>query len=215
MRARLGDRFFAAIYDRLTASSEKAGFAEFRRSLLQQARGRVLEVGAGTGLNLEHYPDEVEELVLTEPSEPMAKRLRKRVADLGRPASVVEAPVESLPFPDASFDTVVCTLVLCSVEDQGAALQEIRRVLRPGGRLLFLEHVRADDPRLARWQDRLTPVNRVIGRGCHPNRATLRAIESEFDVEQVEHDRFPKAPPIVRPLIRGRAHARESAAPAA
>jgi ubiquinone/menaquinone biosynthesis C-methylase UbiE len=207
MRAKLGDRLFAAIYDRLTASSEKAGFADFRRSLLQDARGRVLEVGAGTGLNLEHYPREVEELALTEPMEPMVERLRRRVASLGRRASVVQAPVEALPFPDGSFDTVVCTLVLCSVADQKAALREMRRVLRPDGQLLFLEHVRADEPRLARWQDRLTPLNRVIGRGCHPNRMTLAAIESAFDVEQVEHDRFPKAPPIVRPLIRGRARA--------
>jgi ubiquinone/menaquinone biosynthesis C-methylase UbiE len=212
MRAKLGDRLFAAVYDRLTASSERAGFADLRRTLLQDARGRVLEVGAGTGLNLEHYPDEVAELVLTEPVQPMFERLRERVASTGKNASVVQAPVEALPFPDASFDTVVCTLVLCSVADQQAALEEIRRVLRPGGRLLFVEHVRADDPRLARWQDRLTPLNRVLGRGCHPNRTTLSAIESAFDVEQVEHDRFPKAPPHVRPLIHGRAATRESAA---
>ena len=103
----------------------------------------MLEIGAGTGLNLALYPDEVDDLVVTEPEEPMAKRLEQRLRDLGRPAQVVRAPAESLPFPDDSFDTAVSTLVLCTVNDPERALTEIDRVLRPGGALLFLEHVRS------------------------------------------------------------------------
>src|SRR5919198_848278 len=135
-------RIFAAIYDRMTAGSEKAGLAERRRALLADADGRVLEVGAGTGANIEHYPATVEEIVFTEPEEPMARRLEEKRRSAGRWGSVVRAPAEQLPFADGSFDTVVCTLVLCTVKDPARALSEIERVLRPGGKLLFLEHVR-------------------------------------------------------------------------
>lgn len=119
---------------------------------------------------------------------------------------MVDGGDERLPFPDASFDTAVATLVFCTIPDPGAALAEIARVLRPGGRLLFLEHVRAADPRVARWQDRLERPWGWFGRGCHPNRDTLATIEaSELEVAEVEHDRMPTAPPIVRPLIAGAA----------
>ena len=196
-----------AIYDRLSATGERAGFRETRRELLAGAGGRVLEVGAGTGLNVELYPDEVEELVLVEPDEGMAHRLRRRVSESGRPATVVSAAAESLPFEDASFDTVVATLVLCSVEDLDRSLAELRRVLKPGGQLLFAEHVLSDDPKLARWQDRLDrPWWGLISMGCHCNRRTLEAIEeAPFQVNEVERGSLPKAPPIVRPLVVGRA----------
>ena len=116
---RIGDRLFAAIYDRMLADTEEHGLRERRRVLLQNARGRVLEIGAGTGLNLPHYGDAVTELVLTEPSPGMAKRLREKVGDRSIP--VVEAPAEALPFDDGSFDSVVCTLVLCTVPDPEGA----------------------------------------------------------------------------------------------
>lgn len=197
-------RFFAAIYDRMLADTEDAGLRERRRVLLQSARGRVLEIGAGTGLNLPHYGGSVTELVLTEPSPYMAARLRRKLGD--RPARVVEAPAEALPFDDGTFDCVVCTLVLCSVRDAARAVAEIGRVLRPGGRVLFIEHVRAEDPRLARWQDRLQRPWGVIGEGCHPNRDTLATLEAGgLAVEQLERGRMPKAPPIVRPTIDGTA----------
>jgi ubiquinone/menaquinone biosynthesis C-methylase UbiE len=197
-------RMFAAGYDRMLAASEEAGLREWRRELLAEASGRTLELGAGTGVNLELYPQAVTELILTEPFEPMARRLRERLAASAREASVVVAPAELLPVEDASIDTVVVTLVLCTVADPAATLAEVQRVLRPGGRLLFLEHVRAEDPALARWQDRLERPWRFVGHGCHCNRDTVATIESSpLELERVERGRVPKAAGIVKPLAQG------------
>ena len=198
-------RLFARFYDRGLAASETAGLTQHRAALLARARGRVLELGAGTGLNLGHYDaSAVTELVLTEPEEPMLRRLTTRAAGNEPRASTVRVAAEELPFADASFDTVVSTLTLCTVDDVPAALTQARRVLVPGGRLLFLEHVRSDDARDARRQDRLTPLWRRVAHGCHPNRDTLAALEvAGFELERVDHDRFPKAPRIVEPLISG------------
>jgi ubiquinone/menaquinone biosynthesis C-methylase UbiE len=194
-------RLFAAMYDRMLAASEDAGLRESRHDLLAQASGRVLEIGAGTGLNVEHYPDSVSDIVFTEPEEPMARRLRERITR-GR---VVVAPAEALPFDDDAFDTVVCTLVLCTVTDPERSFAEIRRVLAPGGRVLLLEHVRSDDPGLAKWQDRLERPWHWIGRGCHPNRDTAAMLAAAgFDVS-VEPTRFPKAAKLVKPAIVGTA----------
>jgi ubiquinone/menaquinone biosynthesis C-methylase UbiE len=199
-------RMFAAGYDRFLAGTEDAGLRARRRDLLASAEGRTLELGAGTGLNLEHYPSAVTDLVLTEPDPHMQRRLRRRRDAGGRSAEVVQAPAERLPFDDASFDTAVLTLVLCTVPNPAAALAEVSRVLRPGGRLLFLEHIRSTEPRVARWQDRLERPWRFIGDGCHCNRDTLATIEaSPLTVEHLERDLLPKSPPIVRPLIVGSA----------
>lgn len=214
-------RAFAWGFDRFQQASEEAGMRDNRAELVAQASGRTLEIGAGTGANVELYPEAVTELVLTEPFGPMAAQLRKRLAWSGRAAGrsagrssigrapdpiVVEAPAEALPFPAGSFDTVACTLVLCSVEDPKAALAEIARVLRPGGRFLFLEHVRAPDPSLARWQDRLHGPWYLFGHGCHCNRDTLRAIEASPLVDPVTRTgEIPKAPPLVRPMLVGAA----------
>jgi ubiquinone/menaquinone biosynthesis C-methylase UbiE len=144
-----------------------------RGELLEQARGRVLELGAGTGLNLELYPREgLDSLTLTEPDPHMFKQLRQRAEKVCAGADLVEAGAEELPFEDDSFDTAVVTLVLCTVPDQPAALQEISRVLKPGGQLLFLEHVRSNHADLAKWQDRLEKPLRFLGDGCHCNRDT-------------------------------------------
>jgi ubiquinone/menaquinone biosynthesis C-methylase UbiE len=200
-----GHRFFAAIYDRLLNSTEDAGLREMRGELLAAAEGRTLELGAGTGLNLEHYPAAVERLVVTEPDPHMARRLRARIAAEGdRDVEVVECDAEALPFDDASFDSVVSTLVLCSVEEPERALGEAVRVLRRGGRLLFLEHVRSDDPRLARWQDRLERPWGFFSAGCHPNRPTqVTLASSALEIESLEPGQLPKAPSLVRPLVRG------------
>jgi ubiquinone/menaquinone biosynthesis C-methylase UbiE len=200
----LSGRVFAALYDPLMAGTEKAGLADRRRQLLEQVRGRVLEVGGGTGANLPCYGPLVDELVLVEPEEPMARRLERKLAASNLQARIVRAPAEALPLEDGSFDFVVSTLVLCTVSDQERALAEIHRVLKPTGRLLFLEHVRSENAKLARWQDRLAGFNRRMGHGCNCNRDTLAAITGAgFEVTRLDRDRLKKAPPIVRPLVVG------------
>jgi ubiquinone/menaquinone biosynthesis C-methylase UbiE len=202
-----GHPVFAAIYDRMLAAQEKAGLRDMRAELLAGAHGRVLELGAGTGLNLAHYTDAVTELVLTEPDPHMARRLRKRVesTQLPFPAEVTETGAERLPFDDGSFDTVACTLVLCTVDDPQRATAEIARVLRPAGELLLFEHVRAPEgERLTRWQDRLERPWGWLAAGCHPNRDTHATLATSFDVSGLEEDRLPgSAPPVVKPMIRG------------
>jgi ubiquinone/menaquinone biosynthesis C-methylase UbiE len=201
-------RFFAATYDRLMARSEKAGLRSHREALIGQAGGDVLEIGGGTGANLPFYRDSVATLTLTEPEEPMARRLERKVQESSSDARVLRAPAEELPFEDDSFDVAVSTLVLCTVEDQARALGELRRVLKPGGRLLFMEHVRSDEPRLARWQDRLNFVNRRVACGCNCNRRTVDSIRGAgFDVTELKQEVFPKGPPVVRPLVIGVAEA--------
>jgi ubiquinone/menaquinone biosynthesis C-methylase UbiE len=203
----LMSRIFALTYDRSMARMEKAGFAELRARALGQAAGDVLEIGGGTGSNLRFYGPAVTSLTIAEPEAPMLKRLEKKVREQGSPAKVVRAAAEDLPFADDSFDTVVSTLVLCGVEDQRRSLREIRRVLRPGGRLVFVEHVRSDDPKLARTQDRMNGLNRFVAR-CDCNRATLDAIRSEgFEIESLEHTTLNKVPKFVRPAIVGAATA--------
>jgi ubiquinone/menaquinone biosynthesis C-methylase UbiE len=198
-------RLLALVYDRALAASEEAGLREDRRALLAHARGYVLEIGAGTGLNLPLYPREgIDRIILAEPDRHMARRIRPRTGDAPAPVEIVTASGEALPFADATFDTVVATLVLCSVADPHAVLREVARVLRPGGGYLFLEHVRAHDARLARWQDRLTPLWKRLAGDCHPNRSTLATLRaSPLAVTQVSEGRIPKAAPIVRPLIAG------------
>ena len=193
----------AAVYDAFLALSERGGMADRRRRVLAKATGRTIELGAGTGQNLAHYPQGVTELVLTEPAEPMARRLERRVAASAREAAVVRAEAERLPFEDGEVDTVVSTLVLCTVPDPEAALSEVTRVLRPGGRLLFIEHVRSESERLARWQDRLMRPWRAFGDGCTCNRRTLELISDRFELERVERETWRWMPPIVRPLISG------------
>jgi ubiquinone/menaquinone biosynthesis C-methylase UbiE len=201
-------RGFARGYDFFFRQMEEAGLREMRRELLSDARGRTLEIGAGTGLNHDLYPPAVTELVLTEPFPPMASQLREKVAGLDRTVEVVEAPAESLPFPDGSFDTVALTLVLCTVDDPGSSLAEIHRVLRPDGRFLFLEHVRAPGGPLARWQDRLRAPWYAFAHGCVCNRETLATIESSpLEVERAERGEIPRAVPLVRPMVRGTARA--------
>lgn len=202
-------RAFAALYDRGLKATEEAGLREMRREVLAGASGRTLDVGAGTGVNLGLFPDAVTELVLAEPDPHMVKRLRRRLEESGAGAEVVEAPAERLPFADSGFDTAVFTLVLCTVPDPAAALAEVARVLRPGGTMLFLEHVRSRRPALARWQDRFERPWRFLGDGCHCNRDTVATIEaSPLALEKLERGRMPKAPPIVGPLARGSAKLR-------
>ena len=201
----LRSRFFAATYNSQMGRTEKAGLTDMRRRLLAEASGDVLEIGAGTGANLAHYPPTLTSLTVTEPDVWMLKRLRANPQATSRQALVLRAPAEDLPVDDDTFDTVVSTLVLCGVDDQPRALREIRRVLRPTGRLLFLEHVRGDDPALAKRQDRMNWLNRVMV-CCDCNRPTLVTIEEAgFNVCSLQRAELPKTPSFVRPSIVGTA----------
>ena len=196
----------AKFYDRLLEQSEEACLRDWRRDLLAGVTGRVLEVGAGTGLNVPYYTSNVTHLVLSEPEPHMRSKLQSRLA-AALPAEVElgDATLDHLPMPDQSFNTVVSTLVLCSVRDLDQALDEIRRVLVPGGQLVFLEHIGAEDhPDRLKWQRRIEPLWKVLAGNCHLTRRTEQAIErAGFDVNQIERESIRKAMPLTRPSIRG------------
>jgi ubiquinone/menaquinone biosynthesis C-methylase UbiE len=199
-------RAFALVYDTAFGLAERRGLRTVRQDLVGQAKGRVVELGAGTGLNLDHYTESVTELHLTEPEPHMATRLRKRVDTLSLDANVVGAHAEDLPFDDHSVDTVVSTLVLCTVSNPHQAMAEIARVLRPGGVVLFAEHVRSDSPRGARWQDRLNRPWGWYACGCHCNRDTIATLrEASFQIGDITRDRLRWISPLVRPLAVGTA----------
>jgi ubiquinone/menaquinone biosynthesis C-methylase UbiE len=202
-----GHPIVAAVYDRMLAGSEKAGLARRRAELIAAARGDVLELGAGTGANLGAYPAQVASVTLIEPDPHMARRLRARIAaePPGFEHELLEVSAERLPFEDRSFDTAVATLVLCTIPDPDRALAEVARLLRPGGALLVLEHVRdPDSARRARWQDRLERPWGWVAGGCHPNRDTRAAlIAAGFDDSAIAPRTFPKGGPVVKPMIEG------------
>jgi ubiquinone/menaquinone biosynthesis C-methylase UbiE len=203
----LRDQLFAMTYDRQIARTEEAGLNAMRKRLLAGAAGQVLEIGAGTGANVPLYGPAVTSLTVTEPVQPMLRKLERRVHESGSDATVLRAPAEDLPFESGSFDVAVSTLVLCGVDDQPRALRELRRVLRPGGTLLFYEHVRSGDAKRARLQDRLNWLNRLVVR-CDCNRPTLDTIrDAGFTVTEVENTALPKAPPFASPAIVGIAKA--------
>jgi ubiquinone/menaquinone biosynthesis C-methylase UbiE len=177
-------RFHAALYDQLMRPQELLGLARQRDRTAGEATGRVLELGVGTGRNLAHYRD-VTEVVGIEPDPHMLKRARRRAAAVAFPVRLVEGSAEELPFGDAEFDTVVVALALCTIPEPDAALREARRVLKPDGRMLFLEHVRSSRPVVARFQDVITLVWMRMAGGCHPNRRTVAAIERHFEIERL------------------------------
>lgn len=206
--------FLAPFYDRLVAPTEEACFGAWRGELLAAATGRVLEIGSGTGVNVERYPATVKEVVFTEPDPGMRRQLEQRLKDaraaatFAPPAATVTADrAAELPFDDGSFDTAVTTLVLCTVPDPDATLAELHRVLRPGGRLVFLEHVAAEtgSDRL-KWQRRFDPLWRRVAGGCRLTRRTAASIErAGFRFETLTEESARKATPLVRPTIRGSA----------
>ena len=190
------DRLFANTYDRIMAPAERAGLGEIRQGLVGDLRGDVLEIGAGTGLNLDHYPAQMASLTLTEPSEDRAVHLRRRAARLRPNTTVVVAPADGLPVEDDSMDTVVSTLVLCTVPDVPAVLAEVRRVLRPNGSFVLLEHVAARGG-MRHVQRAINPAWKVVARGCHLTRDTRVLLEDAgFDttgVVDANHPAFPVA----------------------
>jgi ubiquinone/menaquinone biosynthesis C-methylase UbiE len=197
----------ARSYDRVMRGMEEAGLTEWRAELLAPLSGKVLEIGAGTGRSLAMYPPAVTSLTLAEPDRHMRTQLRERVAGQGRAADVIDAPAESLPFADATFDAVVSSLVLCSVRNQAPVLGEVRRVLRPGGHFVFVEHMAAEDrPRRLKWQRRIEPLWRLLAGNCHLTRSTEEAIaDAGFEVVAIERASLRGAPPFIRPSIRGSA----------
>ncbi|MGI8557532.1 MAG: class I SAM-dependent methyltransferase [Solirubrobacteraceae bacterium] len=206
----LNERLFALYYPRLLSLSENAGQRETRRALVAEAHGRVLELGAGSGLNLPHYTERVDELVVSEPSPHMIALLGSALESNPPPVArwtLLQAGAQALPLEPASFDTVVGTYVLCTIPDPGQALHEVARLLRPGARYLFLEHVHAGaGTRLGRFQDLVELPHRYIAAGCYPNRRTESLLAaSPLEVERLERGQQPRAFPTVRPTIIGSA----------
>jgi ubiquinone/menaquinone biosynthesis C-methylase UbiE len=195
--------FISRLYDRFLEGTERAGLRDWRRALLAEARGEVLELGAGTGGNLVHYPPAVTRLVVSEPDRHMRAMLHRKLRHRDD-VQVLDVPGEALPFPASSFDTVVATLVLCSVQEPAPVLSEVRRVLRPGGAFLFLEHVSAP-PRSwsRRAQGAIEPVWKHVAGNCHLTRDTgtlLRA--TGFEVARIADEPLPGSGPLMR-SIRG------------
>jgi ubiquinone/menaquinone biosynthesis C-methylase UbiE len=196
------DRAFAATYDPVLRGAERAGLARLRDELLADLDGHVLELGAGTGANLDHLGPRIDQLTALEPSPAMAARLRSHAARTSdHDIEVLEAPAEALPIATDSVDTVVATLVLCTVADTRQALREIRRVLRPGGALVLLEHVRGEGA-TERLQRALDPVWHVVGRGCHLTRDTRRHLEEAgFDTAGLRDVSLPLPMPVKPGLV--------------
>ena len=197
--AEVRNPLFARLYTRLSGGAEKRGAAEHRDENLAGLRGRVIEIGAGNGLNFAHYPREVEEVVAVEPESYLRARAQEAAAKAPVKVTVADGTADRLPAEDGEFDAAVASLVLCTVPDPARALAEARRVLRPGGELHFYEHVRAEEPRLARWQDRLARrIWPMVGGGCHPNRDTQAAIAAAgFQVERARRFRWNPGPGMV------------------
>ena len=206
-----GHKWFAAIYDKMLASEEKKFLGAIRAEMLKDVTGEVLEIGAGTGANFQYYPGGAH-VIAIEPDPFMLERARKRAVGASN-IELRQAAAEELPFPDASFDFVIDTLVLCSVRDPRKALAEIKRVLKPGGELRLYEHVRYQNPIGALSQDIISPVWQWFGAGCHPNRDTGRLLrEAGFEVTS---ERIRKELPPVPPMIFARPHLQAIARPAA
>lgn len=194
-------------YDRMMQDAEDKGLREWRASLLKDVSGDVLELGAGTGANLPFYSQAVKQLILSEPSNGMRQQLKQKIK-IGTRLTTIEISsddAECLTLPDESVDAVVCTLVLCSVNNPAKALSEIYRVLRPKGKLFFIEHVLAtNNPKRVRWQRCFAFLWKYLAGGCHITRETEKAIsQAKFELLEIERQSMRGVPAIVRPSIRG------------
>lgn len=193
----VGHRWFAATYDLLTQWSERKLLRHLRPLVAGAATGQVREIGVGTGANFPYYRG-VERIVAADPDPFMLQRAQKRAEELALAVEFYQCPAESLPFEDASFDTVVATLVFCSVKDPARALTEVKRVLKSDGVFRFIEHVRADGNLVGQVQDLLTPVWCWFGAGCHLNRRTAVSIEAAgFQFIELQQRRLPLMPLII------------------
>jgi ubiquinone/menaquinone biosynthesis C-methylase UbiE len=206
----------ARFYDAALGKMEAACLGAWRTELLSQAGGAVLEIGAGTGANLSHYPPGLSCLTLAEPDPHMRRQLQRKLSALSPDnCQVVAAAVDEFDFPDNSFDSIVSTLVLCSVSSQATALARIKRLLKPEGKLLFLEHVAAKDrPGLLRWQKLLQPIWRPLCGNCHLARDTERTIlAAGFSIKSIQYLTSSGSPVFAAPTIMGIACPLESPGP--
>lgn len=204
--------WFATFYDRVMAPTEEACLHDWRHDLLANAHGDVLEIGAGTGVNVTQYGSHVRSVTFCEPDDDMRERLEEKLRDEapGWDYRVTDALAEDLPFADASFDTLVSTLVLCSVQDPDRVMTELQRVSRPAARLIFLEHVGAESGSRRRWfQGAFEPIWKRAAGNCHLTRDTATTIGAAFDIEHLQAESMRKAFSLVRPTIRGVAIVRE------
>ena len=184
----------------------RPNMTEQRERALADAHGDVLEVGFGTGLNLEHYPAKVDRLTIVDPEHLLLRKVQRRIDATPIPVDIHYLDACQLPFDAGRFDTVVSTWTLCTIPDIESALGEVKRVLKPGGRFLFVEHGRSDDPKVARRQDRWNPLQRIIGVGCNLNRPIGQLIErAGFEMLHLERFLMPKEPRIVAEHYLGQA----------
>jgi ubiquinone/menaquinone biosynthesis C-methylase UbiE len=177
---------------------------EERTRCLQDVKGIVLEIGFGTGLNLPHYPRTVTKVVGVDPSETSARLARKRIAASPFPVETIGLSAEKLPVPDGSFESIVSTFTLCTIPDVSGALLEVRRALAPSGRFYFVEHGRAEEPKVERWQHRLNSTNQRLLGGCNLTRPIGTLIEQAgFEIERLEKSYMKDAPKFAGFLYRG------------
>lgn len=196
----------ARLYDPFMRRAEQTCFSMWRSGLLENLSGCVLEVGAGTGVNMSYYPATISQLVLTEPDPNMLKILQKQAEQRNDiPLEIHQAPVEKLPFPDNAFDFVVCTFLMCSVHAPQDSLSEIFRVLKSGGKYVFLEHVaNTENNRVYKWQKRIEPIWRFVGGNCHMTRDTTYEIQSSgFNILDLRNEPMVGGTPVLNPFIRG------------
>ncbi|HEV2068548.1 MAG TPA: class I SAM-dependent methyltransferase [Acidimicrobiales bacterium] len=202
-RRRRSRPVFARWYGILARRAESSEIGRRRRALLEQATGRVLDLGVGTGESFKHIPPTVLKLIALEPDPAMLRQAEARLEEAHAPTRLVQGESERLPFAAGTFDTVVACLVLCTVGDLAVTVAEIHRVLRPGGRLLLMEHVRASDEALAEWQDLVDRPWSWVNGGCHPNRGTLQAVEEAgFRLGPLERYGFPVLPHVQGLAVR-------------
>jgi len=186
----------------LTMSGD--AFQKQRRAVLQSVDGKILEIGFGSGLNLPHYPTRIKELVAVDPNAGMSRYTEKQIANSEINVDRQVLSGESLPMKDDSFDTVVSTWTLCSILDVEKALYEVKRVLKPGGHFIFLEHGLSPDKKVSRWQNRLNKLQTIIGDGCNLNRDMQQLVSAAgFNQLQVENFYFPKAPRFLGYMYKG------------
>jgi len=178
---------------------------KYRRRALETAQGKVLEIGFGTGLNLPYYPQSVSEITAIDPENMLADKTARRIKESTMPVHFVQLDASGkLPFADATFDSIITTWTLCSIEQVASALAEMRRLLKPNGHYIFLEHGRSDDAKTAHWQDRFNPIEKVIGAGCNINRPIDHLIKAAgFEIETLERFVMPKTPRILGEMYKG------------